>query len=522
MIFTDPLFLFVFLPVCLALFHLARSKLGRDAALTVMMAASLLFYLPWGWLMLVLLVVSLSLNFTVGHQLLALPDGHRWRGRLFWLGQAYNLGALIWFKYKIITWFLARDSDLRLGLMDMAIPAGISFYTFHQAAFLADALNREPSVVAVMGHLKTLKQRLSAFVRYGAFVAFFPQLVIGPITYMREFQPQIDGRKFLKFSQMNLAVGLALVALGMFKKVVIADNLGPTVDVVFAAAHAGAPINPVHAWAGALSYVGQLYFDFSGYSDMALGLARMFGIRYPINFFSPLKAVGIIDYYKRWHMTLTRVISRFLYTPLSLEGTRYAARRRLPWVPTHALAVWLPLMVNFEVIALWHGALWTFIVFGLMHGTWYVIETEVRATKRFKKWKKNSSPVLRAWIGRSIFILPMVISYVMFRSESLSGAMHLYAQMFGANIDAPASFGMARPTLMLAIAFAIIYLAPNTIELLRRYRPGIMTYENESYSARWAKWSWRPNWLWAAFCGVLTIVALYYVSRQPPFLYQGF
>jgi len=409
-----------------------------------------------------------------------------------------------------------------VDIAGIAIPAGISFYTFHQAAFLADAYAREKNVTQFLGRLGSIKSIISAFCRYGAFVSFFPQLVIGPITYLSEFNPQIQSRRFLRFNPIDLSVGLSFISIGMFKKVVIADNLAPTVDIVFSAAQTGAEIHPVQAWIGALGYMAQLYFDFSGYSDMALGLARMFGLRYPINFFSPFKANGIIDYYRRWHMTLTRVIARFLYTPLSVAGTRYSMFNRLAPIPAHLLSLWLPMLINFQIIGLWHGALWTFSVFGLMHGFWYALETEVRATKWYKSFRKTTSPVVIGVIERAVFFLPLCLSLAMFRSESVGGGFHLYAQMFGASFDAPSAFNMRFPVMMLFAAFSIIYFCPNSVEIMRRYRPAIMTYDNKSYGPAFLRRLWRPGWVQAGYLSILVLASLYYVSRQPPFLYQGF
>lgn len=522
MIFIDPLFLFAFLPIALIAFYTALLIFGRTPALIVLFIVSLIFYIPHSLFSTVLLLLALIVNFWVALVITRIRTDDRARKRIYILGQVYNGATLCYFKYKVVTLLLGPGSGLLVDIAGLAIPAGISFYTFHQAAFLADAYAREKNVVEFLGKLNSVRSGLAAFCRYGAFVAFFPQLIIGPITYLSEFHPQVKSRKFLHFDPINLAVGLSYISIGMFKKVVIADNLAPTVDLVFGAAHAGAPIAPMQAWIGALAYMTQLYFDFSGYSDMALGLARMFGLRYPINFFSPFKAVGIIDYYRRWHMTLTRVIARFLYTPLSVAGTRFAMARRLGPIPFHLLTLWLPMLVNFQIIGLWHGALWTFVMFGLMHGFWYALETEVRASRWYKARRKKVAPAFRMMVERAIFFLPLCLSLAMFRSDSVAGAFHLYAQMLGASPGTPPAFDMRQPVMMLAVAFFIIYACPNSVELMRRYRPAIMTYDNESYGPARLRGLWRPGWVQAALVAALVFSSLYFVSRQPPFLYQGF
>lgn len=522
MIFIDPIFLFLFLPTTLLLFYTAAYIWGRNSSLLILFVSSIIFYIPYGISSAILLFVALLVNFSIASALLQLDDYSRHRARIYAIGQFYNISSLLYFKYKIVSFLLGTDDWSATDVAAAAIPAGISFYTFHQAAFLADAYAREKSVVEFFEGTRSLRAGFWAFCRYGAFVSFFPQLIIGPITYFHEFHPQVKSKKFLNFDPVNIAVGLAFISIGMFKKVVIADNIAPTVDIVFGAAEVGAVMGPAHAWIGALSYMAQLYFDFSGYSDMALGLARMFGLRYPINFFSPFKAVGIIDYYRRWHMTLTRVIARFLYTPLSIAGTRYSVQHRLSPLPAQILSLWLPIIINFQIISLWHGATWTFVAFGIMHGFWYAAEAQIRASKKYKSIRKTASPFVRQLVERAIFFVLLCLSLSMFRSESVGAAFHLYAQMFGASPGAPSTFEMREPVFMLLCAFSIIYLMPNAVELLRRYRPAIMTYENESYGFPFLRNLWRPSWAWASFAGVLVISSLVYVGRQPPFLYQGF
>ncbi len=521
MIFTDPVFLFLFLPATLFAFYLALLTRGRNEALLVLFVASIIFYVPYGLSSAVLLAAALLVNFSVANALLNMEDNHRYRRTVYGVGQTYNIASLCYFKYKIVT-VLFGTENATMDFAGIAIPAGISFYTFHQAAFLADAYVREKNVVEFFAGARSLAGGFWAFCRYGAFVSFFPQLIIGPISYLHEFHPQVKSSKFVGFNPMDIAVGLAFVSIGMFKKVVIADNLAPTADLVFGAAQTGAVMDPAHAWIGAFSYMAQLYFDFSGYSDMALGLARMFGLRYPLNFFSPLKATGVIDYYRRWHMTLTRVIARFLYTPLSIAGTRYSAEKGLAPITGQILSLWLPILINFQVISLWHGATWTFVAFGLMHGIWYAAEAEIRASNKYKAMRARVSPVIRMFVERVIFTLLLCLTLVMFRSETIGAAFHLYAQMFAASIEAPSAFALRNPLVMLLFAFSIVYLLPNGVELMRRYRPAIMTYENVSYGFVFLRNIWKPSWAWAAFAAVLTVSSLHFVSRQPPFLYEGF
>ena len=493
MIFSDPSFLFAVLPVTMLLFYGLTARLGTTWGLGVLFISSVIIYLRWGERNVAILLSSVAANFVA--LCIIVPDNGQPGARVsaLYLGLAYNLLTLIWFKYNFVRVWLT--SDTAPVLADIGIPIGISFYTFQQASVLVDAYNREPSVARFVGDLRTIASKLRGFVRYGFFVTFFPHMIIGPIAYMHEIEPQIAGARFGKFRAIDVSVGLMLIGFGLFKKLVLADNLAQFADPVFAQAAQGGSIDPVSGWLGILAYYTQLYFDFSGYSDMALGLARLFGVTFPINFFSPLKAVGIVDFYRRWHMTLTRVISRFLFSPLSLAGTRYAARHHWRKTPAKMIRLWLPLFLNFEVIGLWHGATWTFVLFGAVHGAWYVIETEVRTTRTWKSWKKYSSPKLRRAIGRVGFLVPMALTFAIFRSSSLEAFRHLLLAVTWPDASLPRITPTLEAAAWVGVGLAIIHLLPNSIELMRRYRPGILTYENEQYGF---DVRWRPDWRWAA------------------------
>ncbi len=526
MLFTDPIFLFFLFPLACVLFYRFTPRHGPSFGLGILLVVSLLFYLPWGLHYFSLLLVSITVNFAAAFVLLTTPNGAvRRRKAALTLGLLYNFGSLIWFKYRLPVLYGAGILDAPgadLSLVDLAIPIGISFYTFQQAIFLVDAFHREPSVVAYLGDLRAPWGRLRAYIHHAFFVVFFPHLVIGPIIYLREFQPQVESRRFGRLRIRDLEVGITLMAIGLFKKIVIADNLAPIADGVFGQANVGATVPALTAWTGVAAYYAQLYFDFSGYSDLAIGTARVLGVRFPINFFSPLKAVGIVDFYRRWHITLTRVIARFLYVPLSMSGARLATRWNLSKRQMRGIAQWLPLLLNFEVIALWHGARMTFVAFGLIHGLWYVLETEIRSSKAFKNWKNRTPAWFRAAMGRLIFTLPMILTFALFRSSSLGSYDHLLGQLFGGP-SAPAVSGKQLiDWALIAGAYGVIWLLPNAMEFLRRYRPGIVTYENVSYGFRTLRFAWRPNMLWAAVTLVMVLSCMYFISRQPPFLYMGF
>jgi D-alanyl-lipoteichoic acid acyltransferase DltB (MBOAT superfamily) len=320
---------------------------------------------------------------------------------------------------------------------------------------------------------------------------------------------------------VNLEVGAALLIIGLVKKMLIADHLAPIADSVFgtdSSVELSSATPMAMAWLGTLAYCAQLYFDFSGYSDMALGSARMLGIRFPVNFFSPLKAVGIIDFYRRWHITLTRVIARFVYTPLSIAATRFAARSRWSGLPAKMLSIWIPLLINFEIIALWHGARLTLLVFGLIHGVWYVVETAVRSSRTFKLWCRRVSPNSRAVLGRLVFVALMPVTFALFRSSSLANFLHLLCSLIGFN----GGVVPLKQAAEVAAAIAIAALLPNSMQLVARYRAGITTYANSDYTPRRLRLRWRPDWLWTIPMMGLLLMCIYYMAYQPPFLYLGF
>ncbi|NBB17398.1 MBOAT family protein [Caulobacter sp. SLTY] len=509
MAFTEPAFLLFFVPLALLGFWAAARIWGKDAALVAVLIASCLFYAAYGLRVFTLMAAGTLINGAVCLALIRLPGTRqRLRVGLFWSAQAWNFGTLALFKY------LAPMVGLAQATEGSAIPVGISFYTFQQAALLVDAFNLDRRVVQYL----PAGRPVGGMVRFGAFHTFFPQLVVGPITYLSEFGPQALSQRFGRFKRTDLEVGLTLIAIGLFKKVVIADSLGRITAPVFDGLAQGAPANSAQAWLAVTGYFAQLYFDFSGYSDMALGLARLFGIRLPFNFDSPLRASGIADFYRRWHITLTRVIGRFLFTPLSLWGARTAAEKALPIPAARALSAWGPMLVNFQVIALWHAALPTFMLFGLIHGLWFILETEVRATKRWRRFKKATTDTFRLRVGQALTILPLMLTFALFRSADLQVFASL-VQALPLTAPAPVNWPAAA---QVAGAFALIWLAPNSQELLRRYRPGIRTWNNPSTTPGPLRVEWRPTLLWGLFVAGLLLGALSMIAYRTPFIYMGY
>ena len=522
MLFIDPLFLFAVLPLAICLFYVFGTLCGPSAALGVIVVTSAIFYAPYGALPFSILAGSLCVNLAIG---LGLSSARfvspAIRQLLLTGGLVFNFLLLGAFKY--FDQIAALVAPMAGPILGVVIPAGISFYTFHQAVFLLDAFKRQEDVGKFLAGADGAGGKLSVFTRYAAFVALFPQLIIGPITYMSEFSPQALRPGFGRLRWVDLQVGVTLVIVGLFKKLVLADNLSTLVSPTFAGASTNLPISSNDAIMAIAGYFFQLYFDFSGYSDIALGIARCFSIRLPINFDSPLRASGIVDWYRRWHITLTRVIALFVFTPLSLWGTRYAAQRGYKGWKRRAFGAWLPFLLNFQIIALWHAAKGTFALFGLFHGLWYVLETEVKASKTFKAYRARTSDRFRGLTGMAISPLPLMLSLALFRSDSVNAFGKLVASVGN---FAPPEIGQVdgnpRGWLKIAIAAFIVYLLPNIYEVLRNYRPGIVTYENRSTAVAILRVAWRPNLVWGLYLGGLAIVAFTYLNIPAPFLYAGF
>jgi D-alanyl-lipoteichoic acid acyltransferase DltB (MBOAT superfamily) len=502
MLFNSHVFLFAFLPVCLVLHRLALHVAGGRAAVAVLVVASLVYYGWWNPADVPILLGSAVANFLVGDRLIRLRVADRPTGPLLWAGVAGNLLLLGRFKYAAFLDGVLVDLGAGgFGIAAVALPLAISFFTFQQIAYLADAAaGRMP------------RQR---FVDYLLFVTFFPQLIAGPIVHHSEMMPQFAATRRAGPDARLVAEGLAFFVLGLAKKVLIADPLATIADPVFAAAATG-PVTAAAAWTGAVAYTLQLYFDFSGYSDMAVGLARLFGIRLPYNFASPYKATGIVEFWRRWHMTLSRFLRDYLYVPLG--GSRRGPVRR-----------WANLAATMVLGGLWHGAGWTFVAWGALHGLYLGVNHAWNALRR----GATPGPFARIAAGAVTF-LAVVIGWVLFRAPDIGTAGTLYAAMAGASgLVAPgddlAPFFLAPPgeawsPLQLipgyaggarigamGLLLALVWLAPNTQEIV-----------DGAAAGRTVRLRWRPDVAWAAALAALTLACVTRFSEVSAFLYFNF
>ena len=525
MLFSSHVFLFAFLPLALAGFCLLARFLGAKQAKASLTLASLVFYGWWdavplgkyvrdhfpgthipSWIswfpvsiFTTLIIASMLTNFTLGRRIGAEVKEGRSRFAHAWLVFAVtaNLLLLGYFKYAN---FFVNNVNAVLGthwsIGQILLPLGISFYTFTQIAYLVDVRR---GVVC--------EYDLGDFL---LFITFFPHLIAGPIIHHREMMPQFREMKTYRFDWNNLAVGMAIFAAGLFKKTVIADPLSEDVAAVFRANAALTPMSACDAWGGTLCFAFQMYFDFSGYSDMAIGLARMFGIVLPINFNSPYKAVNITEFWRRWHMTLTRFLRDYVFIPLN--KTRLGKSRR-----------YVNLVLTMVIAGFWHGAAWTFVLWGLFQGVCLVVNH-----RWGKFWQKRGRPALlpawlAPWIGRSITFGLVVTGGVLFRSTDLHGAWRLLETMFGFGVTPTAAFPLlvdAKTWLWLACLLAVVWLLPNTIEIFNAYQPYPDVAKTDSTQGRW--YCWRMGIGWACVCAVVLGIAILAVSRSGEFLYYNF
>jgi len=493
MLFNSPLFLLGFLPICLLVFRLL-GRVSWTAALASLTVASFIFYAWWdpvhSWPM----AVSILGNFVCGLVLVRVRGG-RWGTPVLALGVGLNLAMLGWFKYAgFIAANLEHLAGIRVGLDPILLPLGISFFTFTQIAYLVDVRRKVASEPGLMN--------------YSLFVTFFPHLIAGPIIHHKEMMPQFESRRRHVFAD-DFAAGSALFIIGLSKKLLFADPVAQFASGAFVAAAQGDPLGMFAAWQGALAYTVQIYFDFSAYSDMAVGLARMFGIDLPVNFNSPYQADSIIEFWRRWHMTLSRFLRDYLYVPLG--GNRHGPWRR------H-----LNLMAVMLIGGLWHGAAWTFMVWGGLHGL-YLITNHLWREVRQRRGAGPSGPLGRA-AGVAATLLAVVVAWVFFRATSFDGALAMLAGMAGLNgIGLPTGAESATASWQgMGLALALLGLslvAPNSQQIMRHCHPGLAPVAAPD---RFGGLVWQPTLRWAAALAVLALASTFSLWSPTEFLYYRF
>ena len=522
MLFNSYTFIFLFFPAALTIYVLV-ARYGRTAKLGAILAASLFFYGWWDVRFLLLLGLSILGNYTVGQRLTRSGESGNAAASRAWLalGVTLNLVVLGIFKYAN---FFAENVDWLVGTHysfgHIILPLGISFFTFEQIGYLAD--------------IKRGHHYRADLLSYAVFVSFFPRLVAGPILRYSEIEPQFAPLGKSKFSMDDLAVGLTIFFIGLCKKSFLADGIAPYVAPAFSGAASGHAVGFLVAWGGVLAYTCQLYFDFSGYSDMAIGAARCFGIKFPVNFASPYKSGDIIEFWRRWHMTLSRFLRDYLYIPLG--GNRRGPVRR-----------YANLFVTMLLGGLWHGANWTFVCWGGLHGSYLMINHgwKALAERNSGLGRLRASHLWRVFAPVLTF-LAVVVGWVFFRSPDFVTGTNLLAGMCGLHgttipngllfLLRPLrgdlaylgiTFGMGSASTLIATyvwvvaLLAVAFVMPNTQELLARYSPSLVASGlDRTKHALYARWSLSPGW--AIVSGVVVFIGVISITRVSEFLYWQF
>ncbi len=484
MLFNSYQFIFAFLPITFILYFYLNHKRLTQASKGLLVFSSLFFYSWWNVAYLPIILASMLFNYLLGN-ILANGSSKFSKKSILIVGIVANLSLLGYFKYAdflIENFNLAFNSNAHL--LNLALPLAISFFTFQQISYLVDSYKKETKEYD--------------FLNYALFVTFFPQLIAGPIVHHKEMMPQFAKRKNKIINYNNIAMGLFIFAIGLFKKVIIADTFATWATAGFDVA---TTLNLFEAWATSLSYTFQLYFDFSGYTDMAIGAALLFNIKLPINFNSPYKAKSIQDFWRRWHITLSRFLRDYIYIPLG--GNRKGSFR------TYA-----NLMATFIIGGLWHGAGWTFIFWGFLHGLALVIH-RAWSNLGFKLW---------GWVAWFITFNFLNIAWVFFRAKEWDDAIKVLSSMFSLNNvvlpkvlesylaflkDFSVNFGYfgihigaeIESVLWLITAFIITLLFKSSAEQLE---------------------SFKLNYTTAIFTGITLLIGLISLNKVSEFLYFNF
>ena len=460
MLFNSYEFIFLFLPVTFLIFYQAAKRIGLRAAIFWLTLASFFFYGWWDWRYVPLLFASICFNYGVGRRIEASPGGKGW----LICGITGNVLLLGVFKYT--GFFLDTVNTLTgsaIPVPAIVLPLGISFFTFTQTAYLVDVYRRET--------------KNDTFLTYCEFVTIFPHLIAGPIINHKDMMPQFTAAKNFVIDYRNVAMGICLFTMGLFKKVVIADKLSPWVADVFSRADS---LTFLEAWIGAISYTFQLYFDFSGYSEMALGLGLMFNLKLPVNFNSPYQATSLIDFWRRWHMTLGLWVRDYLYIPLG--GNRHGELKKMR-----------NLFVSMLIIGLWHGAGWTFVFWGGLHGVFLMINHQ---------WRRLHITLPKAF-NWGLTFLCVIVCWVFFRAENFHDALAVLKAM-GDVGNVAISRAMLKHSIVLAILGIILVSAPNPVRVLAIKKLQF------------------PNMGWALAISAILVLSILCFDAESPFLYFQF
>ena len=510
MLFNSYSFIFIFLPVTLFLFYYV-AKFSQHWALIVLLLASLIFYAWHDFSFVYLLLFSILINYIISKNLLK-TNHILYQKVLLWCGISFNLVLLTFFKYSN---FIIENINavfyFNLKPLNINFPIGISFFTFTQIAFLVDSYR------GLIGNYR--------LINYALFVTYFPHLIAGPIIHHKEVMPQFENKRIFKFSYRYFLLGLIIFTIGLFKKTVLADYLINFISPIFD--EQTSYISLLDAWIGAIAYAFELYFDFSGYSDMAIGLSLLVGIKLPINFYSPYCSVNIIEFWRRWNITLSRFLRDYLYIPLG--GNRVSA-----------LLHYRNLIITMVIGGIWHGANWTFVIWGSLHAFYLCVNHGWISIKKY--FNLNIDGIFFNIISRIITFFSVVLAWVYFRAPNLTTANKLIYAMFFNPVILPdklplpntirtmlqqlhitfsedASIFTKKVILLFSLSLLIINFFPNVYQILYRYRPALTGYIQIKMS--WIG-TWKPTMLWSLFIGILFVLDILFIQSSSAFLYFNF
>jgi alginate O-acetyltransferase complex protein AlgI len=515
MLFNSYEFLFIYLPIVFLGYFVFAHKNKRFAA-TWLVLASLFFYGWWNPKYVLLLLASIAFNFCAGVAISKNTLDAKGK-TILTVSVVANLALLAFFKYTNFFIQTIATAGASFNSIDILLPLGISFFTFTQIAFLVDVYR---------GKAKEFNA-----IHYLLFVTWFPHLIAGPVLHHQQMMPQFLRPETYRPNFESISVGITIFAIGLFKKVILADRFALYADPIFDAANSGAPLAFLEAWTGALCYTMQLYFDFSGYSDMAIGLSRIFNIKLPLNFNSPYKSANIIEFWRRWHMTLSSFLRDYLYVPLG--GNRKGSIRR-----------YVNLLVTMLLGGLWHGAGWNFVLWGFLHGI-YLVVNNLWQSWRKKPSERDLQPQRKQLRRASILLtfLLVVIAWVPFRSTNFTSTFIMIKAMLGGNGlsvsqtlapylsslsvllgdyltfsgFAPQTFLPSKSlTFWVPLGLLFVWLFPNTQELLAKFSPAWDKVAHQS------KRGWEPTRWCGIVVGLLLALTVLAFKKNSPFLYFQF
>jgi alginate O-acetyltransferase complex protein AlgI len=492
MLFNSYVFLFVFLPAALLTFYGLRRFGFLNASVTALMLASVAFYTYWRPSDTFILLATIVVNYFLARNLARVSA--KGAKLLLILGISLNLGLLTYFKYfDFLASNIAALGGIDYVARHIVMPIGISFFTFTQLAYLVDCYRS-----------RTYEAN---FITYALFVTVFPHLIAGPIIHHAQMRPQFARLRRESVNADLINMGMVIFVVGLAKKVLLADNLVGGADIVFNAADHGAHLSTAAAWIGTVAYTLQIYFDFSGYSDMAIGLALLFGLCLPINFNSPYKSTSIIDFWRRWHITLSTWLRDYLYIPLG--GNRGGEFARLRNV-----------FITFLLGGLWHGAGWTFVIWGALHGAYVVVN------HLLIKGKPAADGRFTIVMKRVVVMMLVMIAWVFFRATSVAGAIGILRSMFSAQTGTALAGLDMDVYLWMLLGAAIALFAPSTQQLTRyTAKPADSLKLPEGSllgSLRAGHLAYPASPSVALICGLMFAAALACIWRPAIFIYFNF